>query len=748
MRATGLNTRIRVLPWLLCAIAPPALAQGLPPLQVAPELLQGATEVRAERIYGTREMEIVAEGQAELLREDLHLSADRIGYRELLDEVHAEGNVVIHRSGERVSGPSARFIVHARSGEIEQPEYEIGGLAGDGAGDEAGGATLSGRGQAEVMYFEGENQYRLKGATWTTCEAPDPDWYIKADTLRLDYDRERGEVHGSSLVFKNTPILWWPWAEFPLSERRQSGLLVPTVGMSNKTGLDISLPYYWNIAPNYDATLAPRIMSRRGLQLGGEFRYLTGQYRGETRVELMPRDQVTGESRSLGAWQHQQRITPHLFASLDINAVSDDRYFEDLSSRVEGASTSNLLREGRLWYTGGGWWTASALVQSYQNLTQVDAPYRRVPQLRLDGRRGGLPGGAVFTIESEFVEFDHEDARLATGQRLFLHPQLALPVERPGYFITPRASFHFTRYRLDEPTAAGRSDITRAVPVLSVDSGLFFDRDTRVFGNAMRQTLEPRLMYLRVPYRRQNDIPVFDTDRYDFGFAQIFSENRYSGIDRLADANQITAAVTTRLIEPDSGLERFRATVGQRYYFSDRKVLLPDERDIGANRTDLLAAVSGRLTRTLSTDALLQYNADDGSTERFNVSLRYQPDYAKVLNVGYRFSRDVLRDLDISAQWPLGGRWYGVARVSRSILEKRITEAIGGVEYDGGCWVFRTALHRFATNPDDVTNALFFQLELGGLGGIGPSPVNLLRRSVPGYGKINDSLSNRYFGNE
>ena len=719
--------------------APVQASIGTAPVTVE----QGSTDVRAQRIFGTRMFEMIADGDAELRRDDLLLRADRLTYRELADEILADGNVSIERGGDRISGPRGRLVLHELTGEIESPVYSV--TRPGGAGSD--GQDIVGQGDAAVLYFEGENQYRLSDATWSTCPAPDPDWYLKASELSLDYDREVGQARGSSLVFKDVPILWWPWAEFPLVARRQSGLLTPTIGMSNKTGLDVSLPYYFNLAPNYDATLAPRLMSRRGLQLAGEFRYLGERYRGELQGEWLPNDRVSGESRSLGAWRHQQRITPDLFASLDLNAVSDDRYFEDLSSRVEGASRTNLLREIRLAYTGGDWWGASALVQSYQTLSG-EAPYRRLPQLRAEGRRGGLTGGLEFAFQSEYTVFDHPDKAFATGSRFILHPQLSLPIETAGYYVTPRVALHHTQYSLDRTEPGGRDSITRSLPVLSVDAGMFFDRDTNLFGNAYRQTLEPRLLYVNVPYRRQDDVPLFDTAAFDFGFAQIFSENRYAGSDRIADANQITAAVTSRLIEPESGLERFRATVGQRYYFRDRRVLLPDEREGVSNKTDLLVAASGRVSRTVSIDTAWQYNPSDSSTQRLNTAVRYQPEFGKVLNVGYRYARDVLRDLDVSAQWPIGGGWYGVARMTRSIEEGRITEAIAGLEYNGGCWAFRTALHRFATNPDDTTNALFFQLELSGLGSLGPSPVNLLRRSVPGYGKITDSSSDRFFGAE
>lgn len=777
MQAPDLTTRVRLLPLLLCCLSAHTAAGDLAPLRVSPALLgpslaqagtagmpdrgtqaagqpetqvpapveertPGSTDVTAQRIFGTRMQEMVADGDVELTRDGVVVTADRLTFRELADEIQADGNVRIVRDADVISGPRARIVLHEWTGEFETPTYSlsrpVAGAPADAPREAVGG------GAAEVLYFEGENQFRLRQATWSTCPAPDPDWYLKSDDLALDYDREVGVSKGSSLVFQDLPILWWPYVEFPLVEQRQSGLLAPTIGLSNKTGFDMSMPYYFNIAPNYDATLAPRIMSRRGLQLAGEFRYLTPNYSGDMYAEVMARDRMTGESRSLGSLRHQQKLAPNLVGSLNLNSVSDDTYFEDLSSRVENSSRTNLLREARLNYTGG-WWTASGLVQSYQTLSGEE-PYRRVPQILVDGRRADLPAAGVFAIHGEYVEFDHANSNFTTGSRFVAYPQLSLPYEQAGYFITPKVGAHYTRYALDNPQPGGRDDITRSIPVFTVDSGMFYDRDTALFGNAYRQTLEPRLMYVNVPYRRQDDIPVFDTANYDFGFAQIFSENRYSGVDRIADANQVTAAVTTRYIEPDSGIERFRATVGQRYYFEDRRVRLPDEPESASNTTDILAAANGRVTATTSIDTAFQYNPNDDHTQRFNFGVRYQPEYAKALNLTYRYSRDVLRDIDVSGQWPLGGGWYGVARVSRSIEESRITEAIGGIEYDGGCWAFRTAIHRFAINPDDTNNAVFFQLELSGLGSLGPSPVSLLRRSVPGYGKINESPSSRVFG--
>ncbi len=714
------------------------------------------TEVRALRIRGTRAVKLVAEGDAELERGEVLLTADELTYREPVDEAQAEGNVRLRQGQDEMSGPSATLIVGDRVGDFQSPVYRI---TRQRPPLEPGGEprTASGGGHADVMHFEGENQYRLENATWSTCEANDPDWYLRTKELDLDYDREIGTARDGVLMFKDTPIFWTPWAEFPLNGQRQSGLLAPTFGSSNKTGFDLTVPYYWNIAPNYDATIAPRYMSRRGMQLGGEFRYLGDTYRGDSRVEWLPHDNVTGEGRSLGAWQHVQQITPTLLGSFDLNGVSDDAYFDDLSTRVSMTSRVNLLREGRLTYIGGNWWTASALVQSYQTLNPdpaytITTPYRRMPQLLWQGAQPYLPGGLSFAMQSEYVRFVHPDDNQPEGTRVMIYPTLALPFQEAGYYITPKIGFNQTYYDLDRPLPTGRESITRSVPIFSVDAGMTFERETNLFGNDYVQTLEPRVYYLNVPYRRQDDIPVFDSSRYDFGFAQIFSDNLYSGYDRIADANQVTAAVTTRLIDPASGGERVRALIGQRYYFEDQRVTLnqrgrvPVEAPRTGRSADILAGFSGRVGRESSIESLLQYNPRDNWTQRFNLVYRYQPEFAKAFNIGYRYVRDTLKDVDVSGQWPLGGGWYGVTRLAQSLKDNRLTEAIAGLEYDGGCWVFRTAFHRFATTEEDTTKAFFIQLELNDLASIGTNPVNLIKRSVPGYGKINDTSADRVFG--
>jgi len=762
--ATQANS-VESLRQMLSAASPEALkSEPSPPPPGAPKPQTGSeTHISALHLYGTQAIDVVAEGEVELRRDALTLTADRLIYREVTDEVLAEGNVCLSQGEGKyeMSGSSASLVVGARTGEFVDPKYSMTRVH-SARKEGSSGRIVSGGGQADLLRLEGENQYRATNATWSTCKGPKPDWYIRTEDLQLDYDREIGTVRNSTLVFKDVPIFWLPWAEFPLAGQRHSGILPPSMESSTKTGFGFALPYYWNIAPNYDFTFTPRYMSRRGLQLGAEARYMGATYNGMSRVEYM-QDILAKKDRLLGSLQHRQWLTSTLYGSIDLNRVSDDEYFKDLSTRISMSSKVNLLREGQLMYTGGGWWSLSALAQSYQTLSPdpdnpVVTPYRRLPQVTLNATRPGEFRGSVgtsgldFAWKSEFVRFTHPDDNRANASRLTAYPQLSLPLQWPAFYFTPKIGLHYTRYDIDrEQNLPGmRDSITRSVPIFSIDSGLSFERDTHLFGRDYLQTLEPRVYYLNAEYRRQNDVPLFDTSRFDFGLAQIFSENLYSGGDRIADANQLTTAVTSRLINPVTGVENLRVILGQRFYFQNQRVTLNHYDEHGNlqevetprtnSRADLLAGFSVRMGKYASFDSLWQYNPHEGQTERYTANLRYNPGHTRALNLGYRYARDILRDVDMSGQWPLWGRWYGVTRLTYSLRDSKMTETIAGLEYNGGCWVLRVGAHRYKTRADAANNAYFLQLELNDFTSIGPggNVVNLIKRSVPGYGRINE----------
>jgi LPS-assembly protein len=723
------------------ALATTAVAQT-----ATPEPEPGATVVTADHISGRNDVETIAEGHAEFQRDTTTITADRLIYRHLEDEAEADGDVLMTRDEDRISGPHLRLKVQDNLGEFDRPSFAIKRQPKPVPGVTVQREASIGSGEAERMDFEGEGLYRLKRGTFSTC-SPNRDWFITSDEILLDYNRQIGTADDAKVVFMNTPIFYWPWFSFALNHERKSGFLSPTYSQSTTSGLELTVPWYWNIAPNMDATLAPRILAKRGLQLNSELRYLDHAYNGQARFEFLPNDQVTDTDRSAYAIVHNQVFLPGLKGDINFNGVSDDRYFADLSSRVAMVSQANLLRQGRLVYSGG-WWGASLMAQRYQTLQDPDAPvaipYYRLPQFLVTALRPDLPGGLNFHFTGEYVDFHHPTQVVA--QRSLVYPQLSLPIQGASFYITPKVGLHQTHYYLDRQDAGVPGAMNREVPIASIDSGMVFERDVDWFGRSLLQTAEPRLYYLNVPERNQRNIPVFDSGLTDFNFAQIFAENRYGGADRIGDANQLTAAMVTRLIDPDTGTELMRAALGQRYYFQDQQVTLPTETARTNRKTDVLAAFSGRIMPRVHLDAGWQYSPFYERTERLNVGMRWQPEFGSVLNAAYRYTRDQVGQVDISGQWPLGGGWYGVGRYNYSIKDSRLVEGVAGVEYDAGCWVARIVLHRLATTVATTSTALFIQLELNGLARIGSNPIDMLKRNIAGYGIINQPTADPVFG--
>jgi len=701
--------------------------------------------ISADRMEGYANQETSASGNAELHQDDLSIYADRLRYFHATDEVQAEGGVRLIRAGDQLNGTGLRLRVHDNIGQIDHAEYAF------KRPSRSGFAPVTSRGAADVIKLEGKDKYYLKNATLTTCKPGDNDWYMQAGELDVDMARNLGEARKAKLVFKNMPIGYLPWVDFPLNDERKTGFLPPTLGYSGKSGMEASVPFYVNLAPNRDLTLTPRELSKRGLQLAADFRYLNRGYDGEVRIEDLS-DRVANSNRYAITLQHNQKFSEDLTGTVNINKVSDDNYFRDLGSSINITSQTELPREGVLTYRGD-WGTATARVQRFQTLqdpsSPIIPPYDRLPQLTLSAARQYL-GGLDLGLNSEYVRFDRggfpaaaggTNTSGAIGSRLTFYPSVSLPLVLPGAYFTPKLGFHDTSYSLSDTPAGTPKAIRRALPIASLDSGLTFERNTNFRGQQFRQTLEPRLYYLYVPYRDQSKIPLFDTSLADFNYAQIFSENIFDGGDRIADANQLTVAATSRLLSPSSGQEVLKATVGQVYYFKGQQVTLNDNvTPVRDNKTsDFLAALSGHVSRYWSVDSGLLYNQQRNFFDRLNVAARFEPEIAKVLNLGYRFTRGTLDQVDVSAQWPLGGGWHGVGRYNYSLRANRVVESLGGFEYNAGCWIGRLVLQRFAAATGTSTTAVFVQLELNGFSRIGSNPLQMLKREIPGYNPLDQT---------
>ena len=727
---------------LLLSFIPPIAAAAGPATpqdsQAAPPVLNKAAQkklpitLEADQLQGRSNLEVEASGNVELRQGTLKLNTNTLYFLEPDQEVTANGDVRFEKDGNVVEGSFLKYDLDSDEGHMDAPRFRLA---------KTPDRKRAGRGDARRIDFLGEKRERLTDSRYTTCAVGQDDWFLQVKDLELDRLTEVGTARNASVEFMGVPFLYLPWLSFPLSDKRKTGFLPPVFGTTGRNGLEISVPYYWNIAPNMDATFVPRLLSKRGIQLQNEFRYLWPRFAGELHADVLPHDRKVGTNRDFLFWRHDHNLTRGWTGRLNFQRVSDDNYFRDLSTRVADTSTTNLPRDAELRYANENW-IFSTRVLSYQTLQdpdpakRIDIPYRLQPQLLLLGAKPGFYGMDL-NLESELTQFDHPAK--VNGRRLLIYPSVSYPIANNFSYITPKLGYHYTRYMLTQ-NFTGEAEFDRNLPIFSIDSGLFFEREFDYKRRPFRQTLEPRLYYVHIPFQDQSQFPKFSTSESDFNFAQIFTENQFVGGDRINDANQLTAAVTSRFTEEETGIERVRAAIGQRYYFDTQKVTLDNPARDGFT-SDILAAVSGQLSRKWAVDVAIQYSPDRNRTEKFSAGARYYPGPGKVVNLAYRQRAataalpEPVNQIDISGQWPIGARWYGLGRLNYSLRDRKVVEGLAGLEYNKDCWALRLVAHRLATAEQQVSTSFFVQLELNGLSRLGNNPLEALKQNIPGYMK-------------
>lgn len=742
------------------AAAPLPGASAPPPAQAAASAAGPAVILQADRISGRPDIDAQAEGNAELQRGPLVIRADKLSYDSVGDLAKAQGNVRISREGDRFTGPEVQLQLQRFEGFFLQPEYYF---PSTGAG-----------GKADRIDFIDDQRSQLWGGTYSSCGADGsgtPAWLLGADRIRLDRQANEGVAEGAVLRFYGVPILAAPRLSFPLSDERKSGWLPPSLDVDNKSGIGIGVPYYWNIAPNRDATITPTVMTRRGFSADLQFRYLEPSFRGEIDVHALPDDRVTNTARHAVRLFHEGDAPQGIHYRIKSLRVSDDDYWKDFSSQASSWTPRLLatdLQADRSFRWNGIDATAYARVQQWQVLQQDDArivaPYQRSPQLGLRGS-SALAGGFETAFETEINHFtrpsDGQLDPLPTGTRLHALGSISRPWRAPGWWMVPKFSFNAAQYQIDH-SAGGRYDNTsRTIPTFSVDGGMVFERQASWFGETMRQTLEPRVLYVNTPYREQRRTPNFDAYGKDFNAVSVYSDNEFSGVDRVSDTNTLTAGVTTRLLDENTGIERLRLGLAQRVQFRDQKLVAnpdgtpnidstPEGEGSTQRVSDLLLFGTATLSARWMVDGAIQYDPESRRTVRSLLSTRYSPGPFRTLSASYRLTRGLSEQLEVGWQWPLyrrdaaaaranagagacSGTLYGVGRLNYSLRDSRVTDSIVGVEYDAGCWIGRVVAERLSTGRSEATTKLLLQLELVGLSRLGSNPLKVLKDNVPGY---------------
>lgn len=739
---------------------------------LAPEVRrQLPTFVSGDKLSGQTDGVVTVEGAAELRRHDTVIRADQLSFDQSSNIARAQGNVLVNRNGNRFEGPELELDVDTSQGSFKQPTFSL--------------LQSEGQGEASRVDFLDADRLSAHDARYSTCPRTPgapwmPDWLIRASRVDLDSAKQEGTAVGGVLEFKGVPLLGAPFLSFPLSDARKSGFLPPSINLDNVSGLEISLPYYLNLAPNIDATLVPTAMSKRGIDLAGELRYLQPSWNGQVRAAYMPTDSLRDASRWGYSIQHNQALTggPGLRllgldgafgARLNLNRVSDDNYWRDFPRSTTSLTTRLLTSEGVLSW-GRGPWSFSAGAYRWQTLQDAEAPiippYDRLPSLAARYVQNGftLAGlrGWDAALLTEYTRFRSD--RLLTGQangaRTLAVAEISRRWQTPGWYVRPRLQLHTTQYRFDTPLSNGALSASRAVPTASLDSGMVFERSASYFGRDFTQTLEPRAFFTYTPFRDQSRLPNYDSGANDFSFASIYSENVFVGNDRIADTRAVTLGASSSLLDPDTGAEVVRLGVAQRYLLTDQEVTLPGFAPQRERLSDVLLGARVQWDPRWQTNATVQFNPETGESTRTTLGARFMPGSFRVLNAAYRLQRGVSEQVDVGWQWPLAdftsrpapaqgvpgrglgaGRWYSVGRINYSMPDRKIVDLVAGFEYDAGCWIGRLVLERLQVGTSSANQRILFQLEFSGFSRLGSNPLQSLRANIPRYQYLREEIN-------
>ncbi|MDZ4813578.1 MAG: LPS assembly protein LptD [Pseudomonadota bacterium] len=706
-----------------CTIAVPCPSCAPPLFLAASPAAVDAGREAADTVLSARRMAIVAENQ----------------YR-------AEGDVRFWRSDQFMWSEALAYDAEAAEGRIDVPlrfqDRDMLATASSARWSESGDSRLEGvqfqlrsgrgNGHADAVTITQQDLTRLDRASFTSCDPADPAWSIHTQLLSIDNQRKRATARNVTLRLGDVPVFYFPWLQFPTTDERASGLLAPTLGSSNNAGIDLVVPVYLNLAPEYDATISPRWIADRGVMLGGEFRYLGRSFGGELDFSYLGNDRKiegnANDTRHSFDFKHRQRFGANWSLAADLRDVSDDRYFEDFGDSLTAVATSLLPSSAYLSGRGNGW----TLSMGGDRVEVTDPrfvagaePYRRLPRIFGSYASTNLRGPVV-GVDAEWVRFSKND--FIGGDRYDMTPWISWPFEGSSWFVRPRYAYRSTGYTLDRGTE--RSP-TRNMPIASLDAGLYFERQSGSHG--WTQTLEPRLFGLHVPYRDQDALPVFDTQELTFGFAQLFRENSYTGADRQTDAKQVALALSSRWLDAQ-GQERARIGLGQVHYFDPPRVLLPGAVPRTDSGSAYIAEIGIALSNDWSFNVAQQWDPQINHSVLSSAGLQYHFDNGSLVNLAYRYRRNQLEQVDVATSIVLNERWKLVARFNQSLLNDALLEAFAGFEYESCCMAVRLLGRRYVRNLEgDANNAIFVELELKGFARIGRDTEEFLQRAILGY---------------
>lgn len=671
-------------------------------------------------------------GDVRMVQGSRRIGADKVIYDRDSADLVAKGNVFLANPGVRLVADQAQVNLEADKGDLSKVHYRL-------------TDKINARGSADQAELVQPTLTRYRDIVYTTCPPGRNAWSLEAAELELDQATGTGVARKAKLRVRGLPVFYTPYLSFPIDDRRKSGVLVPTFGNSSDNGIEVTVPYYWNIAPNMDATFFPRHLSKRGPMLGTEFRHLSAHQEAKLYGEIMPADSQREDLGARWGYRIEQKgfFGPHWASTLNYNAVSDEEYLEDFGNRLELTSTRNIERRGDLTYrSSDNRWSLLTRLQDFQTLDTTLPPrlrpYGRLPQLLFGMTPYDLDSGIELGVAAEYNYFEHESR--VFGHRASLQPYARWPLRRSYGRLIPQLNLYLAGYDLQDQEPDKSDRPSYAIPSFNLDAELVFERALNWFGQDSLQTLEPRVFYLYTPYKDQEDIPVFDSANLSFSYYSLFRANRFSGSDRIGDANQLTFGLTSRTLVQDSGVELLRASIAQTLYFSNRDVQIagPAEEE---SSSPIAGTLSTRLSQNWTGRASFEYdlNQDSDRSRKRALELHYQTLDDRLFNLTYRFDLGTseatrYEDTDLSFRLPVNRQLQLVGRWDYSLFNSETVEAFAGLEYGQCCWRMRLVGRHLKNKPGSAgSNSIMVQFELAGLGSIGQQVDKLFERGVYGY---------------
>ena len=651
------------------------------------------------------------------------ITAEEASYDETAGVLQIPKSVVFENPDLIIFGESAKLLTKEKTTIIDGADYQI--------------LSIPARGTARQIRVENGANIELDEVTYSTCTSVDNSWELSAKKIVINNQSGEGEARNLVLRLKDIPIIYLPYLSFPINDQRKTGLLVPNLGRSSKRGLEISLPYYWNLAPNIDLTTTPTLMAKRGVQLSAELRFLTAIQGGITQIDYLPNDDIYKKDRTYISHRQTINLPSNWRMKLNGEYASDNSYFEDLTGTMSSTSRTHLLREIQLEHYSENWIMEIGM-DHYQmiddSIIDEEKPYRRLPYFNFSGMWGNKALGLNYALDSEVVFFDKPET--ISGSRFHVMPEVSAPLNFNGIKITPSMAMDFTKYNLhtanDNSHSMSSVSPERAVPIYSLDLTGVFQKTWK--NGRYLQTLEPRILRVYIPYRNQDDFPIFDTIVPDMNGIQLFRKNRYVGQDRLGDTSQISYGITTKVVDANNGNSLFGLTLGQIRYFKDRKVALPSESKLTQDSSGYMAMMNMKINKNWSVKLGHMWNTHSNTSMKTTARFQYKSKQSEIFNVAYRYRRNMLKQLDASFSWPVRDHWNVVGRYNYSILDRKVLEQFVGLEYESCCWGIRVISRKhLAYRNGDTDTSFSIEFVFKGLSDIGDPVENLLDRGILGY---------------